>query len=57
MKLDMMQMVLRQMPVLIMVLAVIVQLVAVSQQRNRLVLEQPGHGRCLATDSLRNDQG
>jgi len=39
-KLETMQMVLRQMPVLIMVLTVMLQLVNASQRRNRLVLEQ-----------------
>ena len=55
--LNMMQIMLRQIPVLIMVLTVIVQLVAVLQQRNKLVLEQPDHGRHLARNSRRLDQG
>ena len=45
--LDIMLMTVRQMPLLIVALTVIVQLVAVLQRRNRLVLEQkeaPGFG-------------
>jgi len=37
--LDMMQMILRQLPVLIVALAAIAQLTAVSQRRSRLVLK------------------
>ena len=54
--LDMMQTVLRQMPVLILVLTVIIQLTAAKQRRSRLVLEQSDHGRYPASDTLRLDQ-
>ena len=43
--LDMMQIIVRQVPVLILVLTVIVQLAAVKQRRSRLLLKQSDHSR------------